>query len=92
MVKSKQFLMKNNLNSLFRGLFIASLVLLFTCSDDDATPANTSGRCNTEACLGDSDLAKAARAVCEDEYTDCVALGAKSEAECAAFATETCTI
>ena len=84
--------MKNNLNSLFRGIFIASLVLLFTCSDDAATPGNNSARCNTEACIGDSDLAKAARAVCEDEYTDCLALGSKSEAECAAFATETCTI
>ena len=83
--------MKNYLTLLARGLFITSLVILFNCSDD-ATPANTSGRCNTEACLGDSDLAKAARAICEDEYTDCVALGAKSEAECAAFATETCTI
>jgi len=82
--------MKYNLNSLFRGLFIASLVLLFTCSDD-ATPANTSDLCNIEACVGDSDLAKAARAVCMDEYNDCIALGVKSEAECAAFATETCT-
>ena len=83
--------MKNHLMLLARGLFIASLVILFNCSDDAATPGN-SARCNTEACIGDSDLAKAARAVCEDEYSDCIALGAKSEAECAAFATETCTI
>ena len=85
--------MKNYLTLLFRGLFITSLVILFNCSDDGATPSNnSSNRCNTEACIGDSDLAKAARAVCEDEYTDCLALGSKSESECAAFATETCTI
>ena len=79
--------MKNYLSLLARGLFITSLVILFNCSDDAANP--TSDLCNTEACVGDSDLAKAARAVCMDEYNDCVALGAKSEAECAAFATET---
>lgn len=83
--------MKNSLSLLARGLFITSLVILFNCSDGDVAPGN-SARCNTEACIGDSDLAKAARAICEDEYSDCVALGAKSEAECAAFATETCTI
>ena len=84
--------MKNSLRLLARGLFITSLVILFNCSDDGATPSNSNDRCNTEACIGDSDLAKAARAVCEDEYTDCLALGLSSDAECAAFATETCTI
>ena len=82
--------MKKSLSFLFKGLFLVSLVFLFNCSDD-ATPANTNDLCNTEACVGDSDLAKAARAVCMDEYNDCIALGAKSAAECAAFATETCT-
>jgi hypothetical protein len=83
--------MKKLIDILYRSLFVACLVILTTCSDDDMAPGN-SARCNLEACIGDSDLAKAARAVCEDEYTDCLALGAKSEAECAAFATETCTI
>ena len=57
--------MKKSLSFLFKGLFLVSLVFLFNCSDD-ATPANTNDLCNTEACVGDSDLAKAARAVCMD--------------------------
>ena len=82
--------MKNPLSLLARGLFIISLVILFACSDDGATPANTNDLCNTELCQGDSDAAKLAKAVCMDEYNDCVALGAKSESECATFANETC--
>ena len=86
--------MKNSLSLLARGLFITSLVILFNCSDDGATPANTNDPgdpndfCNVEACQANGTL----KAVCINEYTDCVALGKSTKAECAAFAVETCTI
>ena len=86
--------MKNSLSLLARGLFITSLVILFNCSDDGATPATADDPgdpndfCNVEVCQTNGTL----KQVCIDEYTDCVALGKLSKVECAAFAAETCTI
>ena len=86
--------MKNYLTLLARGLFITSLVILFNCSDsvDPATTADDPGDpndfCNVELCMTNGQL----KTVCIDEYNDCVALGKLTKTECAALATETCTI
>jgi hypothetical protein len=82
--------MKNSLNFLFRGLFITSLVILFTCSESVAPddPGDPNDFCDIEVCMTNGTL----KQVCIDEYTDCVALGKLSKVECAAFAAETCTI
>ena len=82
--------MKTKAKVLILSLLIGGMTAMYSCGDDDDVDPG-GGLCNVELCVGDSDAAKLAKAVCMDEYNDCVALGAKSEAECAAFANETCT-
>ena len=48
--------------------------------------------CNIELCAEDTDLGKAAKAVCVDEITDCIATGELTEAQCITLGTETCTV
>ena len=85
--------MKTKAKVLILSLLFGVMTAMYSCSDDDdADPASSNDLCNVEICVGDSDEAKAFKAVCMNEYNDCVALGAKTEAECAALATETCTL
>ncbi|MBW2626566.1 MAG: hypothetical protein JRE45_03000 [Deltaproteobacteria bacterium] len=48
--------------------------------------------CNIEACAIDSDIGRAAKAVCIDEINSCIAAGILTTEECIAFGTETCTV
>ena len=84
--------MKTKAKVLILSLLIGGMTAMYSCGDDDdADPASSNDLCNVEACVGDSDAAKALKTVCMNEYNDCMALGTKTEAECAAFGTETCT-
>ena len=47
--------------------------------------------CCIELCFV-GDLTEELRGVCLDEYSDCLALGELTDAECEALAEETCTI
>jgi hypothetical protein len=48
--------------------------------------------CNIEACAVDSEVGRAAKAVCVDEINDCIATGELTEAQCITLGTETCTV
>lgn len=83
--------MKKLSDILYRGLFLACLVILVTCGDDvnpDDDPGDPNDFCNIELCTSNGTL----KQVCIDEYNDCVATGNKSKSQCATFAAETCTI
>ena len=48
--------------------------------------------CNIELCAEDTDLGRAAKAVCLEEIDSCITAGVRPEEECIAFGTETCTV
>ena len=82
--------MKKKAKVLIMSLLLCGMTAMYSCSEDSADPG--SELCNVEVCVGDSDAAKAAKAICINEYNQCITLGNKSESECAAIATETCTL
>ena len=83
--------MKTKAKILIMSLLIGGMTAMYSCGDDDDVDPG-SELCNVEVCVGDSDAAKAAKAICINEYNQCIALGNKSQSECAAIATETCTL
>lgn len=68
------------------GLFSLTFI---TCSDDDGGNGgeDPNSICNVEACAGNENF----KAVCVDEYNDCIERGGDPD-QCAAAATETCTL
>ena len=83
--------------------FFLMMVLVGTlgvlgCDSDSGTggTAGTGGSvdpnlCNEELCAMDTDLGRAAKEVCLDEYDDCLS-GDGDPATCKVLAEETCTV
>jgi len=63
-------------------------IMFYSCSDDDDGDSGQDANsiCNVEACSTNANF----KAVCVDEYNDCIDLGG-DPGQCAAAATETCT-
>ena len=77
------------MKKLLFSLSIAFLAISFSCGGDDGNdPGDPNDFCNIEACATNSTL----KAVCIDEYNDCVSSGVGTKSECAVFAAETCTV
>ena len=83
--------MKTKAKILILSLLFGGMTAMYSCGDDSEGPSG-SELCNVEACAGDSDEAIAFQSVCIKEYNNCIATGKKSQEECAALATETCTL
>ena len=85
----KSSIMKTKAKILIMSLLFGGMTAMYSCNnDDDVDPGDPNDFCNVELCVSNANF----KTVCIDEYNDCVALGAKSNEECAALATETCTI
>jgi len=84
--------MKKILRILSLCMTLSCLTLFVSCNDDGdavgADPGDPEDFCSIELCQSNGTL----KQVCIDEYNDCVATGARTKEECAAFAAETCTI
>jgi len=83
------------LHKFFLIALLAGSLVAIGCGDsgssnggDDIDPNEL---CNIEACAVDSEVGRAAKAVCVDEINDCIATGELTEAQCITLGTETCT-
>ncbi|MBW1758202.1 MAG: hypothetical protein JRJ80_18815 [Deltaproteobacteria bacterium] len=84
------------LHKFFLIALLAGSLVAIGCGDsgssnggDDIDPNEL---CNIEACAVDSEVGRAAKAVCVDEINDCIATGELTEAQCITLGTETCTV
>jgi hypothetical protein len=95
------------LSKLFMIALLAGTLALIGCGDDTTTSDNggnggTTGTggssgtdpdalCTIEACAVDSDVGRAAKAVCVKEINNCIAAGLLPTDDCIKAGTETCT-
>ena len=83
------------LHKFFLIALLAGSLVAIGCGDSGSTNGgddiDPNELCNIEACAVDSEVGRAAKAVCVDEINDCIALGVSTAEQCIALGTETCT-